>query len=158
MQSVKKRELGASVGHSWAALSGPRGSITRGQCLVSLSGQSSHTQTHTRAQQAHLLWRVFHWLRFAVHPSKVAFVSLRWRNRGTLWALRVAQQRRKTQRGERVMWELKDSIQCSLKSHLGWSGGGGTVMNIHQWWKHVCKGETEGGTQMEVFCELGQPF
>lgn len=22
------------------------------------------------------------------------------------------------------MWELKDSIQCSLKSHLGWSGGG----------------------------------
>lgn len=34
---------GGSTRRSWAALSGPRGYTTRGQCLVSLSGHSSRT-------------------------------------------------------------------------------------------------------------------
>lgn len=84
----------------------------RGQCLVSLSGHSSHTQ------QGHLLWCVFRQRRAAKHASNVAFVTPRWRNRGALWELCVAQQQqRKTRRGEKVMWKLKDSIQSSLKSH-----------------------------------------
>lgn len=47
VQSVKNGSSGGggggSTGRSWAALSGPRGYITRGQCLVSLSGRSSRT-------------------------------------------------------------------------------------------------------------------
>lgn len=38
---------GGSAGRSWAASSGPWGYITRGQCLVPLSGRSSRTHNGT---------------------------------------------------------------------------------------------------------------
>lgn len=114
----KNEELWGSEGHSWAAPSGPKGSITRGQCLVSLSGHS------LRVQQGHLLWRAFGQRRAAEHASNVAFVSPRQRNRGALCEPCVAQQRRwKTRHGARVMWELKDSIQSALKSYIRGMGG-----------------------------------
>lgn len=63
------------------------------------------------------------------------------------------------------MWELKDSIQSSLKSHVG--GGeracvcvwGGDPSDEYPLMVEACvQRRNSGGTQMEVFCEFGQPF
>lgn len=85
-----------------------------------------------------------------------------WCNRGALYELCVAQQQRKTRHGEKVMWELKDSIQSSLKSHLRrrwwWWWGGGPNDEYPLMVEACVQSRNSGGTQMEVFCELGQPF
>lgn len=84
-----------------------------------------------------------------------------WSNRGALCELCVAQQQRKTRHGEKVMWELKDSIQSSLKSHLRrrwWWWGGVPVMNIHWWWKHVCKVEVVGEHRWKCSVNLVSHF
>lgn len=59
------------------------------------------------------------------------------------------------------MWELKDSIQSSLKSHLGGEKErvGGNPSDEYPLMVEACvQSRNSGGTQMEVFCELGQPF
>ena len=60
------------------------------------------------------------------------------------------------------MRELKDSIQSSLKSHLGGerkSVRGGNPSDEYPLMVEACvQRRNSGGTQMEVFCELGQPF
>lgn len=63
------------------------------------------------------------------------------------------------------MWELKDSIQSSLKSHLRGERerksvcGGGNPNDEYPLMVEACvQSRNSGRTQMEVFCELGQPF
>lgn len=60
------------------------------------------------------------------------------------------------------MWELKDSIQSSLKFHLRGDRkrvGGGDPNDEYPLMVEACvQSRNSGGTQMEVFCELGQPF
>lgn len=167
---MRECKNGGTEGVSWAQLDSlvfaPRGPPSQGgQCLVSLSGHPPHTQSRARTQQERLLWRAFHWRRFAVRASNVAFVSPRGGNRGALWALRVAQQQQwKTQRGGRVTRELKDSIQSATKSHLRKGGrntvlGGGDPSDKYPLMGEPCvQRRNSGGTQMEVFYEHGQPF